>query len=77
METFLAFGWGDHTHDCIGGWAHYVGKGNNLEEGRLALLEAIADNEGMSDEINYGHVVNIETGKIEYTWNKYNGEIII
>ena len=70
--NYLAFGWGPHTHNSIGGWDHYVGSGNNAAEGKIALLEAISDNEGMSDEIHFGHVIELETGNVVYYWSKYN-----
>jgi len=73
--NFLAFGWGPHTHDSTGGWDHYVGSGNNREEAVVALFEAIGENEGMSDKIHFGHVVDVVNNKIVYNWSKYNNKL--
>lgn len=67
---YLAFGWGPHVHNSIGGWDHYVGEGNNEREGIIALLEAIGDNEGMEDEIHYGEVVDLKSKRVVYKWYK-------
>lgn len=71
-KKYLAFGWGTNTYESTGGWDHYVGSGRTKKEGREVLLEAIADNKGMSSEIHHGHIVDIESGNIIYRWVKNN-----
>ena len=76
---FIAFAWGPNSNNnpeewadprSRGGWDHYVGEGTNLTEAKCALFEAIEENEAMQDQLHHGHIVDISTKKIVYTWSK-------